>query len=147
MKVLLMVTVVAGLVTVPTAHAARQTIPADKGQPSRAAAKDASKPITVVGCVAQSGASYRLDHAIVPTDPDVDAQNRPGTEARPTPEMVSYLLTGSDVKAHLGHKVEVAGTLSNQTSKDLEGSKAAPRMKLVGTLNVTSVKMVGVACP
>lgn len=143
----LMVTVIAGLVTVQTAQAAGQTMPADKGQPARAAT-DGNKPITVTGCVAQSGAVYRLDHAIVATDPDVDTQNRPGTEARANPEMVSYLLIGSDPKAHLGHKVEVAGTLSNdKPSKDTAGIKEAPGMKLAGTLNVKSLKMVGAACP
>ena len=149
MRKLLTVMVVAGVVTVQAAHAVQQTIPAGQGKPSPAADADrGSKPITVTGCVAQAGAVYRLDHAIVPTDPDVDTQSRPGTEARANPEMVSYLLSGSDVKAHLGHKVEVAGTLSNEkTPKDAAGIKAVPGMKLVGTLNVKSLKMVGAACP
>ena len=110
--------------------------------------KPGVKPSTITGCVAQSGTSYRLDHAVVATDPDVDTQNRPATEASPTPKIMSYTLTGADVKAHLGHKVEVSGTISNDTkSKDSAEIKGVPGMKLVGTLNVKSVKMISAICP
>src|ERR671914_1359398 len=98
------------------------TVPAEAGQQKPATAK----PSTITGCVAQSGASYRLDHAIVATDPDVDTQNRPATEASPTPKMIAYTLSGADVKAHLGHKVEVTGTISTDTkSKDAADVKGA----------------------
>jgi hypothetical protein len=91
---------------------------------------------------------YRLDHAIVPVDTDADTQNRPGTEASATPKMMSYILTGGDVKSHLGHKVEVSGTMSSdKTSKETAGIKAAAGMTLAGTLNVKSVKMVSATCP
>jgi hypothetical protein len=103
------------------------------------------KPSTITGCVAQSDARYRLDHAIVATDSDVDTQNRPATEASATPKMTSYTLVGADLKAHLGHKVEVTGTISSdKTSTDIAG---VPGMKIVGTLNVKSVKMVSKTCP
>lgn len=118
--------------------------------PSHAAQQKpgAAKPSTISGCVAQSGASYRLDHAVVATDPDVDTQNRPATEASPTPKMLSYLLTGGDVKSHVGHKVEVTGTISTETkSKDVADIKGVPGMKIAGTLNVTSVKMIAATCP
>ncbi len=85
------------------------------------------KPSTITGCVAQSGAVYRLDHAMIGTDPDVDTQNRPSTEASPTPKMLSYTLIGADVKAHLGHKVEVTGTISSdKTPKDTAASHRGP---------------------
>jgi len=110
--------------------------------------KPGVKPSTITGCVAQSGTSYRLDHAVVATDPDVDAQNRPATEASPTPKIMSYTLAGADMKAHLGHKVEVTGTISSDTkSKDSAEIKGVPGMKLVGTLNVKSVKMISAICP
>lgn len=106
------------------------------------------KPSTITGCVAQSGAVYRLDHAIAATDQDVDTQNRPATEASPTPKMMSYALVGGDLKAHVGHKVEVTGTVAtDKPSKAVAEIKAAPGMKFVGTLNVTSLKMVANTCP
>ena len=110
--------------------------------------KGSMKPSTIIGCVAQSGALYRLDHAIVGTDPDVDTQNRPATEASATPKMMSYTLVGADLKAHIGHKVEVTGTMSSdKSSKSTAEIKGMPGMKLVGTLNVKSVKMVSATCP
>ena len=125
---------------------AQQNTPAVKGQ--KPASKDSMKPSTVTGCVAQSGGRYRLDHAIVAVDTDVDTQNRPATEASATPKMVSYALVGGDLKAHLGHKVEVTGALSSdKTSKDIAEVERVPGMKLVGTLNVKSVKMVANTCP
>ena len=134
MKKLLMVVFLAGSVAALSAQA---------GQP-----KPGVKPSTITGCVAQSGTSFRLDHAVVATDPDVDAQNRPGTEAGPTPKTMSYALTGADVKAHVGHKVEVTGTISSDAkSENVREIKVVPGMKLVGTLNVKSVKMISATCP
>jgi hypothetical protein len=147
MKKLLMVAFMAGFVAALPAQAGAQNPPANKGQ-KPATDKDSMKPMTITGCVAQSGALYRLDHAMVATDPDVDTQNRPATEASATPKMMSYGLIGADVKAHLGHKVEVTGTMSSdKTSKDTAEIKEVPGMKLVGTLNVKSVKMVSNTCP
>ena len=148
MKKLLMVVLLASFVGAVAAQAGQQNMPANKGQ-KPATDKDSMKPSTITGCVAQSGALYRLDHAIVGTDSDVDTQNRPSTEASPTPKMMlSYTVMGADLKAHLGHKVEVTGTISTEkTSKDTAAAKGVPGMKLVGTLNVKSVKMVSEACP
>ena len=144
MKKVLTAVFLAGVVGAVPAQAGQQNMPTVKDQ-KPATSKDSMKPSTITGCVAQSDARYRLDHAVVATDPDVDAQNRPGTEANATPKMVSYALVGADVKLHLGHKVEVTGTISSdKTSKDIAG---VPGMKIVGTLNVTSVKMVSKTCP
>lgn len=135
MRTLLVVVIAAGIVAAVPAHA---------GQQKTAAAKSS----TISGCVAQAGTSYRLDHAIVATDPDQDTQSRPATEASPTPKMIAYTLIGADVKEHVGHKVEVTGTISADTkSKDAAEIKGAPGMKLVGTLTVKSVKMIAATCP
>jgi len=113
----------------------------------QATGRDGGKLSTITGCVAQSGALYRLDQAIVGTDSDVDTQNRPSTEASQPPKMLSYALIGADLKAHLGHKVEVTGTItSDRTSTDTTATKGIPGMKPAGTLNVKSVKMVAETC-
>ena len=146
MKDFLMVVFLAGFVAVAPAHAGQERMPADKSQKAPTG-KDGIKPSTITGCVAQSGAVYRLDHAIVATDPD-DTQNRPGTEASPTPKIVSYTLVGTDLKAHLGHKVEVTGTISSdKTSKAAAEIKGVPGMTLAGTVNVKSLKMIANTCP
>jgi len=147
MRKFLMVVLLVAPFGAVAAQAGQQNMPANKGQ-KPATDRDSMKPSTITGCVAQSGALYRLDHAIVGTDPDVDTQNRPSTEASPTPKMTSYTLMGADLKAHLGHKVEVTGTISSdKASKDTAAIKGVPGMKLVGTLNVKSVKMVSETCP
>lgn len=135
MRTLLMVVSLGSLVWASPALAARQ-------KPA------AAKPSTISGCVARAGASYRLDHAIVATDPDLDSQNRPATEASPTPKMIAYALTGADVKEHVGHKVEATGTISTgMKPKAAAEIKGTPGMKLAGTLNVTSIKMISATCP
>lgn len=107
-----------------------------------------AKPTTIVGCVAHSSGTYRLDHAVISIDTDVDTQQRPSTEASATPKILSYILAGADVKAHVGHKVEVTGTVSSDTtSKESAALKGAPGMKLAGTMNAKSVKMVSMTCP
>jgi hypothetical protein len=124
-----------GMVGAVSAQAARQNT-------------SSPKPTTIVGCVAQSNGAFRLDHAIVSTDMDADTQQRPSPEASATPKMLSYLLAGADVKAHVGHKVEATGTVSSEkTSKGAGEMKGVPGMKLVGTLDVKSVKMVSATCP
>ena len=144
MKKVLTAIFLAGFVSAVTAQAGQQNVPAVKDQ-KPATSKDSMKPSTITGCVAQSAERYRLDHAIVATDGDVDTQNRPATEASPTPKMMSYALVGGDLKAHVGHKVELTGTISSdKTSKDIAG---VPGMKIVGTVNVKSVKMVSETCP
>ena len=148
MKTLLVATFIAGVVAAQTAHGRQQNLPVDKAQKAAAADKASTKPTTITGCVAESGALYRLDHAMVAVDIDTDTQNRPGTEASPTPKMMSYILTGGDVKAHVGHKVEVTGTMSSaKASKEAVGIKGAPGMTLAGTLSVKSVKMISATCP
>ena len=147
MSKLLMVVILAGFGAMLQADAGQQNAGPRAGQ-KPAPEKDTMKPVTVAGCVAQSGAVYRLDHAIVGIDTDVDTQNRPATEASPIPKMIAYTLTGADVKAHLGHKIEVTGTISTDTKSNAATDiKGAPGMKLVGTLNVKSVKMVANTCP
>jgi hypothetical protein len=116
-----------------------------KGE-NQATGKDGAKLSTITGCIAQSGAVYRLNQAIIGTDPDVDTQTRPSPEG--TPKTLSYALIGADLKAHLGHKVEVTGTLtSDRTSKGTTAVKEIPEMRPAGTLTVKSVKMVAETCP
>lgn len=109
------------------------------------------KPVTVTGCVAAGK----------------DAEHFMLTDAVLTGEKAgkSYDLMGGDLKAHLGHKVEVTGTLGIMAmppkdkvamGKDKEkmpmekgehgmakGKMAAPH----SMLHVTSVKMVAASCP
>jgi hypothetical protein len=140
MRTLSIVVFLVGCIAAVPGRAALQ-----KGE-SQATGKDGAKLSTITGCVAQSGALYRLNQAIIGTDPDVDTQTRPSPEG--TPKILSYALIGADLKAHLGHKVEVTGTLtSDGASKDTTAIKEIPGMKPAGTLTVKTVKMVAETCP
>ena len=105
--------------------------------------KDMMKPIMVTGCVASSGSVYKLDHAM--TSADMKSKHT-----------MSYMLMGGDLKAHVGHKVEVTGTMSKDgMAKDMAKDKMpndamhkdAAGMMMGGTLQVKSVKMISAVCP
>jgi hypothetical protein len=142
MRKLSMVVFLVGFIAAVPGRAALQ-----KGE-NQATGKDGAKLSTITGCVAQSGALYRLDQAIIGADPDVDTQSRPSPEVSRPPKMLSYALIGDDLKAHLGHKVEVTGTItSDRTLTDTTATKGIPGMTPAGTLHVKSVKMVAETCP
>ena len=132
--------------------------------------------MTVSGCVAagKDAGEYMLTNAMMmgaadhqmgkdPMNKDQmgkDHMTKPATSgehmAMSGEHMMSYQLVGGDLKAHLGHKVEVMGTMSrmdmermgkmdkmDQMAKDKAMSdKAMKAMKL----NVTSVKMIAATC-
>jgi hypothetical protein len=88
---------------------------------TNAAAAGAGAPVATSGSGAASSAkaSYRLD----------------GTESTLTP--------------HVGHKVEITGTLDEQrpASAAAGGAASASAATPAGTLKVDSVKMVSTTCP
>ncbi|MBY0493369.1 MAG: hypothetical protein K2Y23_04070 [Cyanobacteria bacterium] len=107
-----------------------------------------AKPITVTGCVATG---KDADHFVL-------------TDAKMTGEKTgkTYDLMGGDIRAHVGHKVEVTGTLDTMAmpSKDkmamgkekmpMEGEHGMAKGKTAeahSMLHVTSVKMVAATCP
>jgi len=88
---------------------------------TNAAAAGAGAPVatsgTGAGAAAGAKASYRLD----------------GTESTLTP--------------HVGHKVEITGTLEEQRPASAAAGGAASATTPAGTLKVDSVKMVSTTCP
>ena len=119
--------------------------------------------MTLSGCIAtgKDGMGFMLNDATMvgkmdmPMDKPVD---KPMDKAamKPVGHMMAYELAGADVKGHLGHKVELTGTLSkadmdrmtkmekmDQMAKDK--MMADPMMKAM-KLTVTSVKMISATC-
>lgn len=117
--------------------------------------------MTVSGCVAtgKDGKGYMLNNAMMMSKMMDKPMDKPMDKAAMKPAahmMMSYELAGADVKAHLGHKVELMGTLSkddmdrmakmdkmDQMAKDK--MMADPMMKAM-KLTVTSVKMISATC-
>jgi hypothetical protein len=108
-------------------------------------AKEAAKTVAVTGCVAESGGHYMLNNATT-----ADAAGAP----------MSYALSGGTLKPHVGHKVEITGTvkpaasgkdsMSKDSMKKDTMSKDKPMAKedaaTGGTLAVKSLKMVAPSC-
>ena len=103
--------------------------------------------VTVSGCVAEGtpAGHFMLNNAS--TMPD--AMKKEGSSTMPATgdkTMSSYMLVGGEnLKAHVGHKVEVTGTV---------GAPGKPDEKMAGMkdmksaeLHVQSVKMVSATCP
>ena len=99
-----------------------------------------SKPMMVTGCVAagSDGDHYMLTNGMMAGD----------TTGK------SYDIMGGDLKAHVGHKVEITGMMDEGTmtknkmkSKD-KMDKDKMRMSDMHTaLHVKSVKMIAATCP
>lgn len=133
------------------------------GQASTTSAQgDNRKPtkdavVTVTGCVAQSpdGKQYMLNDAIMApasgrTAADPVKPGTPGDKA-----VLSYVLSGGEMKSHVGHKVQVSGTIADAAvTTDMSGgqSKGDPaaagmdHKDVAGTLKVKSMKMVAASC-
>ena len=96
------------------------------------------KPTMVTGCVA---AGSMADHYMLTN----------GMMAGDTTGK-SYDLMGGDLKAHVGHKVEITGTMDDAKMKDKMMSKdkmdkdKMGKGETHGALHVTSVKMIAATC-
>ena len=119
-------------------------------KPEQSAAKPDS-PITVTGCVAPAttAGQFQLTNA---TMASLTGQERKSdTATAKTGE--TYMLTGGEnLKAHVGHKVEVTGIMAKATGQDRAAQKpptdpAMSASAVRGTLAVTNVKMVAATCP
>jgi len=111
--------------------------------------------VTVIGCVASGGEAghYRLTNAFLSGD---DVPATAGTEAKTGSgqdlsfdNSSSFDLLGGNLKAHMGHKVEVTGITS-----DTKLNKSASLNSAIGsstqeraTLTVSLVKMIAAKCP
>ena len=104
--------------------------------------------VMATGCVADgSGGHYMLNNATMAGD----MKGQMKDEMKP----MSYELTGDNLKPHVGHKVEVTGTMaSNKMMRDgkmdkekmdkMDKDKMAGEMH--GGINVKSVKMISASC-
>jgi hypothetical protein len=136
-----------------TVTAAAQTPAAD--QPSDKMMK--GEPVTLTGCVAETTTGqFSLTNAKMAGK--MGADNMP-TDKAPADSMhpadLTYQLSGStDLKPHVGHKVEVTGSLgklekgpTGAMDKDAPATAGAKAMTKAGTLSVTSMKMISATCP
>lgn len=128
--------------------------------------KMADAPMTVSGCVAQGAGTdqFTLTHATMANMGKMDSGAMKSDTAKPA-TMTYELDGGTNLKAHLGHKVDVTGTMDKKamdhgamakpgapadkmasTDKDKAGAMAHTGM-MAGKIKVTAVKMVSATCP
>ena len=113
------------------------------GAPGQAKPSDAGAAITVTGCVAAGPADqFQLTNA---TMGSAAAEKDKPSADKPKLGLATYNLAGgTNLKAHVGHKVEVTGSIAKPDAAAAKPAGAdAPR----GTLNVSNVKMVSSTCP
>ena len=122
--------------------AAAQTTSMDKDKMAKG---KSSKPMMVTGCVA---AGSDMDHYMLSN----------GMMAGDTTGK-SYELMGGDLKAHVGHKVEITGMMDDgkmmgkdkMMSKDKMDKDTTSKDKMAMSnhmsLHVKSVKMISATCP
>ena len=110
------------------------------------------KSMTMTGCVAEKDGHYMLNNAMMNGEMKGDMKG----EMKP----MSYGLMGGDLKAHVGHKVEVTGmmdskmvgTTGTMDHDKMDHDKMMDKDKMAmsdmhGTINVKSVKMMSPTCP
>jgi hypothetical protein len=129
-----------------------QTAPVDK---SDRATND--RTVTVTGCVAEGteAGSYTLTSAkvsgnLASSPTTAGTAGTQGTEKSTSMEhRTSYQLKGGELKAHVGHKVEVTGTTSDdkRTDKSANVGTTDTMKDIPSTLTVKSVKMLSTTCP
>lgn len=151
-----------------TALMAQSAMDKDKSQMGKdTMAKDGM--VSVTGCVAQGAdmQHFKLTNATKSSMPMGTTGSDSAMKSDPAMKsdtakagmMMSYDLDGGDLKAHLGHKVTVSGTMDDKAmmdhdkmakpgtmgDKDKMGSTANKDM-MAGKIKVTSVKMVAASC-
>jgi predicted extracellular nuclease len=154
---------------------------AEKGKPTIDTAK--AEQVTVSGCLVAPGTDtgpYKLTHAtpaVVMKDKGMadaktkkDAGHKEASAKETMKEagtsadsLISYELVGagSDLKPHVGHKVEVTGTVHHDkttvdksaqttpaTGQSTQADQKMPKSAMKPLkVNVTSVKMISATCP
>ena len=106
-------------------------------------AKDAAKTATVTGCLKAGDTpdSFMLSDL---KWKDEKAVGTAGTPATPPVSATSLKLTGSKLSDHVGHTVEVTGTIAAKADKAAD--PAARPAAAQPSLNVSNIKMISATC-
>jgi hypothetical protein len=139
-------TLVAIALTAAATVAAQQPPPAAQQPPptAPAARADASDKVVVTGCI-QRGIQSPVGTTGAPGAPAAADASKfiltkasPASDATATPKTYRLDADDSQLTAHVGHKVEVTGTVD---AKPAPGDAASP-----AKLKVASVKMIAASC-
>jgi hypothetical protein len=137
-----------------SAQAPPQSQPPAQSQPAMQESKDAAKTVTVTGCLkaGDSAESYLLSDLKWSQDKAVGTAGS-ATPATPPVSATSLKLIGSPstkLSDHVGHQVEVSGTIGEKADKPAAAAdpaaRPAPAAGPQASLNVRNVRMIAASC-
>jgi hypothetical protein len=111
-----------------------------------ASAPSSSDKLVVTGCIQRSlqspvGTTGAAGAAAADASKFILTKASPASDATAAPKTYRLDAEDSQLTSHVGHKVEITGTLDAATAKPAAGEAAAP-----AKLKVASVKMVAASC-
>ncbi len=125
-----------------------------QSQPPMQESKDAAKSVTVTGCLKAGDApeSFTLSDLTWGQDKAVGTSGS-ATPATPPVAATTLKLIGSPstkLGDHVGHKVEVSGTIADKADKPAgatdPAARPAPAAGAQASLNVRNVRMIAASC-
>ena len=120
-------------------------------QPTAKSREKAADAVTIKGCVTESMGHYMLTQALlVKPEPTPVASAAPEPAQKAPADDQIYELIGAPVKAHAGHRVEIAGTMPLAGSSGNAPASADPSRTahpIAGTVTVKKVTMISLTCP
>ena len=120
--------------------------PPGAGQPPQDT-KDAPKAATVTGCLKAGDTpdSFMLSDLKWKDDKAAVGTAGSTTPAAPPVSASSLKLVGSKLSDHVGHTVEVTGTIAAKADKAADPA-ARPAAAAAPSLNVSNIKMIAATC-
>lgn len=125
-----------------------------QSQPPMQEAKDAAKTVTVAGCLkaGDTADSYTLSDLKWSKDKAVGTSGSP--DAPPIAASALKLIPsgGAKLADHVGHQVEVTGTIGDKADKGMASpggdpaARPAPGAGAQASLNVRNVRMIAASC-
>ena len=139
----------------PSTQAPPAAPPATPAPPTstQAGRATADKKVTFSGCIERQPASAAAvtgapTMPFMLTNASAGASAPVATSGAASASKVSYRLDGTEstLTPHVGHKVEITGTVEERPASAAGGASASANAP-AGTLKVDSVKMVSTTCP
>jgi hypothetical protein len=136
------------------------TVAAQQADPKAAAKNDDLKPVTVVGCL-QTGA--QANQFVLAATADAMAKGVAVATSGAVPNVTYLLSGGSNLAAHVGHRVEITGRTSGRARKAESTDSSVKRERVpdkpdpkvetkekatieMRDLQIESLKMVSTSC-
>jgi hypothetical protein len=129
--------------------AAVTTVAAQQPPPAAAPSSADKDKVVVTGCIQQAPklpVGTTGGAATADTSKFILTKASPASDATATPKTYRLDAEDSQLTAHVGHKVEITGTLDASKPAAVAGDPAPPAAASPAKLKVASVKMIAASC-